>query len=116
MYEPAFLQAWTKSPPGGRYWIVEYGGSYIPTAKRRLVTDLLKARISPLHSPSKAPIRQDSAAYDPNLHLINGFTCKFCNKCTGSSQVMSRHITPAHKKQRFQLGVRRKAIYKPVFL
>ncbi|KAH7199222.1 hypothetical protein BKA60DRAFT_470242 [Fusarium oxysporum] len=26
MYEPAFLQAWTKSPPGGRYWIVEYRG------------------------------------------------------------------------------------------
>jgi hypothetical protein len=21
------LQAWTKSPSGGRYWIVEYGGS-----------------------------------------------------------------------------------------
>ncbi|KAH7184444.1 hypothetical protein DER44DRAFT_682102 [Fusarium oxysporum] len=27
MYEPVFLQAWTKSPSGGRYWIVEYGGS-----------------------------------------------------------------------------------------
>ncbi|KAK2684347.1 hypothetical protein QWA68_017017 [Fusarium oxysporum] len=27
MYEPVFLQAWTKSPLGGRYWIVEYGGS-----------------------------------------------------------------------------------------
>ncbi|KAJ0134862.1 Uncharacterized protein HZ326_22096 [Fusarium oxysporum f. sp. albedinis] len=27
MYEPVSLQAWTKSPSGGRYWIVEYGGS-----------------------------------------------------------------------------------------
>ncbi|EXK23897.1 hypothetical protein FOMG_19351 [Fusarium oxysporum f. sp. melonis 26406] len=26
MYEPVFLQAWTKNPSGGRYWIVEYRG------------------------------------------------------------------------------------------
>ncbi|KAF5699462.1 hypothetical protein FMUND_14736 [Fusarium mundagurra] len=88
----------------------------IPAAERRLVTDLLKARISPLQSPSEAPIRQDGAAYDPNLHLVHGFTCKFCNERTGSSQVMSRHMTQEHEKQRFQLGVRRKAMYEPVYL
>ncbi|RKK73004.1 hypothetical protein BFJ68_g18249, partial [Fusarium oxysporum] len=88
----------------------------IPAAERRLATDLLKARISLLQSPSKAPIRQDGAAYDPNLHLVHGFRCKFCNERTGSSQVMSRHMTPAHEKQRLQLGVRRKAMYEPVFL
>src|SRR6478735_5432637 len=74
----------------------------IPAAERRLVTDLLKARISLLQSPSKAPIRQDGAAYDPNLHLVHGFTCKFCNERIGSSQVMSRHMNLEHEKQRFQ--------------
>ncbi|KAJ4184477.1 hypothetical protein NW759_017020, partial [Fusarium solani] len=88
----------------------------IPAAERRLVTDLLKARISPLQSPSEAPIRQDGSSLDPNLHLVHGFMCKFCIERTGSSQVMSRHITLAHEKQRLQLGVRRKAMYEPVFL
>ncbi|KAI3573852.1 hypothetical protein IWW34DRAFT_751844 [Fusarium oxysporum f. sp. albedinis] len=88
----------------------------IPAAERRLVTDLLKARISPLQSPSEAPVRQDGSSPDPNLHLVHGFTCKFCIERTGSSQVMSRHITSAHEKQRLQLGVRRNAMYEPVFL
>ncbi|KAJ3454047.1 hypothetical protein MRS44_018679 [Fusarium solani] len=88
----------------------------IPAAERRLVTDLLKARIPPLQSPSEAPVRQDGSSLDPNLHLVHGFTCKFCIERTGSSQVMSRHITSAHEKQRLQLGVRRKAMYEPVFL
>ncbi|KAH7196298.1 hypothetical protein BKA60DRAFT_601381 [Fusarium oxysporum] len=66
--------------------------------------------------PSKAPIRQNGSAVHPNLHLVHGFTCKFCTERTGSSQLMSRHITLAHKKQRLQLGVRRKAMYEPVFL
>ncbi|KAH7205222.1 hypothetical protein BKA60DRAFT_466736 [Fusarium oxysporum] len=26
MYEPVYLQAWTRNPVGGRYWIVEYRG------------------------------------------------------------------------------------------
>ncbi|KAF5710827.1 hypothetical protein FMUND_9323 [Fusarium mundagurra] len=82
----------------------------IPAAERRLVTDLLKARTSPLQSPSEAPVRQDGSSPDPNLHLVRGFTCKFCIERTGSSQVMSRHITSAHEKQRLQLGVRRNAI------
>ncbi|KAI3572062.1 hypothetical protein IWW34DRAFT_824532 [Fusarium oxysporum f. sp. albedinis] len=73
----------------------------IPAAERRLVTDLLKARISPLQSPSEAPIRQDGSAYDPNLIF---------------SQVISRHMIQRHEEQRFQLGVRRKAMYEPVFL
>ncbi|KAJ0125884.1 hypothetical protein HZ326_31009 [Fusarium oxysporum f. sp. albedinis] len=41
----------------------------IPAAERRLVTDLLKDRISPLQSPSEAPVRQDGSSPDPNLHL-----------------------------------------------
>ncbi|EWZ28354.1 hypothetical protein FOZG_17921 [Fusarium oxysporum Fo47] len=88
----------------------------IPAAERRLVTDLLKDRISPLQSPSEAPVRQDGSSPDPNLHLVHGFRCKFCIERTGSSQVMSRHITSAHEKQRLQLGVRRNAMYEPVFL
>ncbi|KAL5603371.1 hypothetical protein FOVSG1_006121 [Fusarium oxysporum f. sp. vasinfectum] len=88
----------------------------IAAAERCLVTDLLKTRISPLQSPSEAPIRQDGSAVDPNLHLVHGFTCKFYTERTGSSQLMSRHITLAHEKQRLQLGVRRKAMYEPVFL
>ncbi|KAK7570648.1 hypothetical protein V3481_019194 [Fusarium oxysporum f. sp. vasinfectum] len=95
---------------------IDWSIDFEACAERRLVTDLLKARISLLQSPSKAPIRQDGAAYDPNLHLVHGFRCKFCNERTGSSQVMSRHVTPAHEKQRLQLGVRRKAMYEPVFL
>lgn len=27
MYELVYLQAWTKSPPGGRYWVVGHGGA-----------------------------------------------------------------------------------------
>ncbi|KAM5527056.1 hypothetical protein FOXYSP1_20568 [Fusarium oxysporum f. sp. phaseoli] len=88
----------------------------IPAAERRLVTDLLKAHTSPLQNPSEAPVRQDGSSPDPNLHLVHGFTCKFCIERTGSSQVMSRHITSAHEKQRLQLGVRRNAMYEPVFL
>lgn len=42
----------------------------IPAAERRLVTDLLKARIPPLQSPSEAPVRQDGSSLDPNLHLF----------------------------------------------
>ncbi|KAJ4076073.1 hypothetical protein NW760_015365 [Fusarium oxysporum] len=88
----------------------------IAAVERRLVIDLLKTRISPLQSPSGAPIRQDGSAVHPNLHLVHGFTCKFCTERTGSSQLMYRHITLAHKKQRLQLGVRRKEMYEPVFL
>ncbi|EXL52797.1 hypothetical protein FOCG_08558 [Fusarium oxysporum f. sp. radicis-lycopersici 26381] len=88
----------------------------IPAAERRLVTDLLKAHTSPLQNPFEAPVRQDGSSPDPNLHLVHGFTCKFCIERTGSSQVMSRHITSAHEKQRLQLGVRRNAMYEPVFL
>ncbi|KNB17827.1 hypothetical protein FOXG_22061 [Fusarium oxysporum f. sp. lycopersici 4287] len=88
----------------------------IPAAERRLVTDLLKAHTSPLQNPSEAPVRQDGSSPDPNLHLVHGFTCKFCIERTGSSQVMSRHITSAHEKQRLQRGVRRNAMYEPVFL
>ncbi|KAJ0139660.1 hypothetical protein HZ326_17414 [Fusarium oxysporum f. sp. albedinis] len=88
----------------------------VPAAERRLVTDLLKARIPPLQSPSEAPVRQDGLSPDPKLQLIHGFTCKFCIERTGSSQVMSRHITSSHEKQRLQLGVRRNAMYEPVFL
>ncbi|KAK2926319.1 Protein of unknown function DUF3505 [Fusarium oxysporum f. sp. vasinfectum] len=88
----------------------------VPAAERRLVTDLLKARIPPLQSPSKAPIRQDYLSPDPKLQLIHGFTYKFCIERTGSSQVMSRHITSSHEKQRPQLGVQQNAIYEPVFL
>ncbi|EXK23260.1 hypothetical protein FOXG_21972 [Fusarium oxysporum f. sp. lycopersici 4287] len=68
--------------------------------KHNIPADLLKARISPLQSPSEAPVRQDGSSLDPNLHLVHGFTCKFCIERTGSSQ----------------LGVRRKAMYEPVFL
>ncbi|KNB06131.1 hypothetical protein FOXG_06947 [Fusarium oxysporum f. sp. lycopersici 4287] len=50
----------------------------IPAAERRLVTDLLKAHTSPLQNPSEAPVRQDGSSPDPNLHLVHGFTCKFC--------------------------------------
>ncbi|KAJ9412317.1 hypothetical protein FOXG_15096 [Fusarium oxysporum f. sp. lycopersici 4287] len=42
MYEPAFLQAWTKSPPGGRYWIVEYGGSSVRPVGGKEAHDHLK--------------------------------------------------------------------------
>ncbi|KAJ0133226.1 RNA-dependent RNA polymerase 1 [Fusarium oxysporum f. sp. albedinis] len=67
----------------------------IAAAERRLVTDLLKARISSLQSPSEAP---------------------FCIERTGIFQVMSGHITSAHEKQKLQLGVRRNAMYEPVSL
>ncbi|KAH6881151.1 hypothetical protein B0T10DRAFT_411363 [Thelonectria olida] len=42
MYQPAFLQAWTKSPSGGRYWIVEHGGSTIRPVGGTEVYDHLK--------------------------------------------------------------------------
>ncbi|KAH7190970.1 hypothetical protein BKA60DRAFT_663576, partial [Fusarium oxysporum] len=42
MYEPVFLQAWTKSPSGGRYWIVEYGGSTIRPVGGKEVCDHLE--------------------------------------------------------------------------
>ncbi|KAH6954075.1 hypothetical protein BKA56DRAFT_603815 [Ilyonectria sp. MPI-CAGE-AT-0026] len=69
-----------------------------PAAERRQVTDLLKARIPALRDPSDAPVRQDGSSPDPNLHLVPGFTCKFCIERTGSSQVMSRHTASTHEE------------------
>ena len=60
----------------------------IPAAERRLVTDLLKARISPLQSPSEVPVRQDGSSPDPNLHLlyqlplVMASITSFCGLCT----------------------------------
>ncbi|KAH7231260.1 uncharacterized protein BKA55DRAFT_582081 [Fusarium redolens] len=42
MYEPAFLQAWTKNPPGGRYWIVEHAGSTVRPVGGKEAHDHLK--------------------------------------------------------------------------
>ncbi|KAH7190073.1 hypothetical protein DER44DRAFT_851671 [Fusarium oxysporum] len=42
MYEPAFLQAWVKSPSGGRYWIVEHAGSTVRPVGGKEAHDHLK--------------------------------------------------------------------------
>ncbi|KAH7187215.1 hypothetical protein DER44DRAFT_857711 [Fusarium oxysporum] len=88
----------------------------ITGAERRQVTDLLRARIPKLLSSSDAPVREDGSLSDPNLHLVHGYTCKFCIERTGSSQRISRHITSKHEEERLRLGVRRKAMYEPAFL
>ncbi|KAH7186368.1 hypothetical protein BKA60DRAFT_668222, partial [Fusarium oxysporum] len=42
MYEPTLLQVWTKSPPAGRYWIVEHCGSTIRPVGGKDAHDHLK--------------------------------------------------------------------------
>jgi Fe-S-cluster containining protein len=69
-----------------------------------------------LRNPNDAPAREDGSSSDPNLHVVHGYTCKFCIERTGSSQTISRHIALNHEEERLRLGVQRKAMYEPVFL
>jgi hypothetical protein len=75
----------------------------ITAAERREVTDLSEARIPKLRNPSGAPVREDGSFRDPNLHLVHGYTCKFCIERTGSSQVISCHIASSHEEERPRL-------------
>ncbi|EXK79197.1 hypothetical protein FOQG_16187, partial [Fusarium oxysporum f. sp. raphani 54005] len=59
----------------------------IPIDDRRRVVRLLKNREPPLLDPANALLRQNESPYDPNLPLFDGFSCKFCDLLTISSQV-----------------------------
>ncbi|KAJ0132746.1 Uncharacterized protein HZ326_24180 [Fusarium oxysporum f. sp. albedinis] len=54
--------------------------------------------------------------YDPNLLLFDGFTCRFRDLLTISSQVIARHVSAKHNRMRLELQVKPKAIYEPVYL
>ncbi|EXL39949.1 hypothetical protein FOCG_17451 [Fusarium oxysporum f. sp. radicis-lycopersici 26381] len=88
----------------------------IPIDDRRRVVRLLKNREPPLLDPANALLRQNESPYDPNLPLFDGFSCKFCDLLTISSQVVSRHVGAEHERRRLELQVKPKAMYEPVYL
>ncbi|KAG4269271.1 hypothetical protein FPRO04_14769 [Fusarium proliferatum] len=88
----------------------------IPIGDRRRVVRLLKNREPPLLDPANALLRQNESSYDPNLPLFDGFSCKFCDLLTTSSQVVSRHVGAEHERRRLELEVKPKAMYEPVYL
>ncbi|KAH7202853.1 hypothetical protein BKA60DRAFT_657532, partial [Fusarium oxysporum] len=88
----------------------------IPIDDRRRVVRLLKNREPPLLDPANALLRQNESPYDPNLPLFDGFSCKFCDLLTISSQAISRHVGAEHEKRRLELQVKPKAMYEPVYL
>jgi hypothetical protein len=88
----------------------------IPIDDRRRVVHLLKNQKPPLLDPANALLRQNECPYDPNLPLFDGFSCKFCDLLTISSQAIARHVSAEHERRRLELHVKPKAMYDPVYL
>jgi hypothetical protein len=88
----------------------------IPIDDRRRVVRLLKNREPPLLDPANALLRQNESPYDTDLPLFDGFSCKFCDLLTISSQVIGRHVSAEHERRRLELQVKPKAMYEPVYL
>ncbi|KAI3571959.1 hypothetical protein IWW34DRAFT_638163, partial [Fusarium oxysporum f. sp. albedinis] len=88
----------------------------IPIDDRRGVIRLWDNRELPLLDPANALLRQNETLYDPNLPLFDGFTCKFCDLLTISSQVITRHVSAEHERRRLELHVKPKAMYEHVYL
>ncbi|KAK2684819.1 hypothetical protein QWA68_016320 [Fusarium oxysporum] len=62
MYEPVFLQAWTRSSPGGRYWIVAQGGSTVRPVGGKEAHDHLKGVFE--REQGKQRLRKEMALAD----------------------------------------------------
>jgi hypothetical protein len=88
----------------------------IPIDGRRKVVNILKNQKPLLLDPSKALLRPNESLYNPNLPLFDRFSCKFCDLLAISSQVIGRHVSAEHERQRLELYVKPKAMYDPVYL
>lgn len=89
---------------------------HVPSEERREVTRFLRYNVPPLRNPIDAPPREDGSPRDPYLPVADGFTCKFCDNRTINKRSIIRHVTKVHESTRLRMGVKKVALYEPVYL